>query len=185
MLGFKKNIFERLLYSNRNLIINGDISSGKTSNVIFPLLDRIIDNDESFLFLDSKKEYINKYYGYLKNKDYNVIIINLQDLDRSFGWNHLDYPYTLYINGNKEKDIEYLESLSVTIFDDNNNDSFWTSSAQCSHTRAGSRLHNPELHNIRSGKCWCKDFPVRRSCAAAGQSKPQRMQAARRWRPWH
>ena len=127
----KRNFIDRIYESNRNLIVNGDISSGKTSNFIFPLIDRFIDNDENILILDSKEEYINKYYGYLKGKDYNLIVVNLQDLDRSNGWNPLTYPYTLYKMGNKDKALEYLEKISKNIFQDpSSNDSFWISSAR-------------------------------------------------------
>ncbi|MEE3343349.1 MAG: type IV secretion system DNA-binding domain-containing protein [Bacilli bacterium] len=126
----RRDIFERLIGSNRNLLVNGDISSGKTSNIIFPIIDRIIDNEENFLFLDSKEEYINKYYGLLKSKDYNITIINLQELDRSFGWNPLEYPYLLYKNNEKDRAIEFLECIANTIFYENNNESsFWVQSA--------------------------------------------------------
>ena len=129
MLGIKKDIFERLVHSNRNLIINGDISSGKTSNIIFPMLDKIIDNEESFLFLDSKEEYINKYYGYLKNKEYNIVIINLQNPDRTDGFNILYYPYTLYKRKEFDKSLEYLESIAQNIFmDESSMDSYWIGS---------------------------------------------------------
>ena len=131
MFGTKKSIFERLIESNRNVIINGDISSGKTSNIIFPLIDKIINNDESFLFLDSKEEYINKYYGYLKNKDYNIITINLHDPDRTDGYNVFEYPYELYKRKEYDKAIEYLESIAQNIFFDHSaNDQFWLSSCQ-------------------------------------------------------
>ncbi|MBR3162444.1 MAG: type IV secretion system DNA-binding domain-containing protein [Bacilli bacterium] len=130
MFGARKNIFDKLIESNRNIIISGDISSGKTSNIIFPILDRIMYNDENYLFLDSKEEYINKYYGYLKNKDYNIIIINLQEPDRSNGLNIFDYPYSLYNNGEYDKSIEYLENIAQNIFFEKNTiDPFWNYSS--------------------------------------------------------
>lgn len=130
MFGSKKDIFDRLMESNKNIIINGDISSGKTSNIIFPLIDRLVDNHENFLFLDAKEEYANKYYGYLKSNDYNIIIINLQEPDRSNGFNPLNYPYMLYKSGKKDKAIEYLEVFAKNIFVENNEDrSFWNLSA--------------------------------------------------------
>lgn len=125
----RRDIFERIIDSNRNLLVNGDISTGKTSNIIFPIIDRIMISGENFLFLDSKEEYINKYYGLLKSREYNIIIINLQELDRSFGWNPLEYPYQLYKNNERDKAIEYLESISNNIFCENNDKSFWNQSA--------------------------------------------------------
>ena len=58
----KKEILEKMLDSKKNLIVSGDISTGKTLNVLFPLVKEIIDRKESLLILDSKEEYINKYY---------------------------------------------------------------------------------------------------------------------------
>ena len=130
MFGMRKDIFDRLIDSNRNIIISGDISSGKTSNIIFPLVDRLMSREGNYLFLDSKEEYINKYYGYLKSNDYNIIIINLQEADRSDGFNPLTYPYRLYKSGMVDKAVEYLESVANSIFLEKvNDDSFWNLSA--------------------------------------------------------
>ena len=130
MFGSKKDIFDRLIESNKNIIVSGDISSGKTSNIIFPLIDRLVGNNENFLFLDAKEEYINKYYGYLKSNDYNIVVINLQEPDRSNGFNPLTYPYILYRSGEKDRAIEYLEVFSRNIFTLSSDDkSFWNLSA--------------------------------------------------------
>lgn len=58
----RKEISNRIVKSKKSLIINGDIASGKTKNVCFPIVDELIENAESLFILDSKEEYINKYY---------------------------------------------------------------------------------------------------------------------------
>ena len=68
----KKEILEKMFNSKKNLIVSGDISTGKTENVVFPVVEEIINNNQSLLVLDSKEEYINKYYDKLKEKNYNI-----------------------------------------------------------------------------------------------------------------
>lgn len=131
----KKEIIEKILNGKKNLIVSGNISSGKTLNVLFPLVKEIINKRESLLVIDSKEEYINEYYNDLKNKNYNIIILNLRNLNKSEGWNPLEYPYNLYKNGKKDEAIDYIEKLSKIIFyEDSNIDQFWSLSASDFYT---------------------------------------------------
>lgn len=131
----KKEILEKMLDSKKNLIVSGDISTGKTLNVLFPVVKEIIDRKESLLILDSKEEYINKYYEDLKSKNYNIVILNLRDLSKSEGWNPLEYPYNLYKNGNIDDAIDYLEKLAKIMFYENSSvDPFWSFTASDFYT---------------------------------------------------
>lgn len=122
----KEEMLEKVLSAHKNLIIEGDIASGKSTNVLFPIVDNAIEKKESLFILDSKEEYINRYYDKLKANNYNIIILNLRDLDKSEGWNPLEYPYNLYKNGDKDKAQEYLEKIGKTMFYENSNqDPFW------------------------------------------------------------
>lgn len=127
----KKEIENRLYNSKRNLIVTGDILTGKTTNILFPLVDKIINKEESLLMLDSKEEYINKYYKTLKDKNYNIIILNLKDLDKGDTWNPLTYPYNLYKNKEENKALYYLDSMAKSIFysKSENEDPYWNLSA--------------------------------------------------------
>lgn len=126
----KEEMLEKVLNAHKNLIVEGDIASGKSTNVLFPIVDNAIEKKESLFILDSKEEYINKYYDKLKANNYNIIILNLRDLDKSEGWNPLEYPYNLYKNGDKDKAQEYLEKIGKTMFYENSNqDPFWALTA--------------------------------------------------------
>lgn len=126
----KKEFFERIHNAQKNLIIEGDMFSGKTTNVLFPIIDNIIGKRESLFILDSKEEYISNYYEKLKENDYNVIILNLRDMDKSDGWNPLEYPYNLFKKGEKDKAQEYIEKIGQVIFWEKfTQDPFWTSTA--------------------------------------------------------
>ncbi len=126
----KKEMLEKVLNAHKNLIVEGDVASGKSANVLLPIVDNAIEKKESLFILDSKEEYINRYYDKLKSNNYNTIIINLRDMDKSEGWNPLEYPYNLYKNGDKDKAQEYLEKIGKIMFYENSNqDPFWALTA--------------------------------------------------------
>lgn len=126
----KKEMLEKVLNAHKNLIVEGDIASGKTTNVLFPVVDNAIENKESLFILDSREEYINRYFEKLKTNNYNTIILNLRDMDKSDGWNPLEYPYNLYKNGKKDKAQEYLEKIGKIMFYENSTqDPFWALTA--------------------------------------------------------
>ena len=64
----------------RNVVVTGDTISGKTTNVLFPLFDKIIEKNENVIVYDTKIEYLSNYYDKLINKGYQINIINLRDL---------------------------------------------------------------------------------------------------------
>ena len=120
-----KEIAEKLLMYDKNIIVNGRESIGKTANVMFPLMSKVIENNESLIVLDSKEEYISKYTPLLKRNNYNIIIMNFKDLERSNSWNPLEYPYDLYKRGEKDKALDLIEKLGREIFISDSSDKFW------------------------------------------------------------
>lgn len=126
----KKEMLEKVLNAHKNLIVEGDVASGKTTNVLFSIVDNAIEKKESLFILDSREEYVSKYYDKLKQNNYNTIILNLRDMDKSEGWNPLEYPYNLYKNGEKDKAQEYLEKIGKIMFYENSSqDPFWALTA--------------------------------------------------------
>lgn len=126
----KEEILDNLLKANKNLIIEGDMSTGKTTNIIFPLMKKIIKQNENLIILDSKEEYINNFYENLKQNDYNIIVFNLRNLKKSFGFNPLEYGYNLYQKGQRDKASEYVNKIGKTLFYEKNiGDPFWQNEA--------------------------------------------------------
>lgn len=115
----KKEILEKVCNSKKNLIVSGDKATGKTLNVLFPLVREIIEKKQSLLVLDTKEEYINEYYKDLISNNYNIIILNLCDFTKSNGWNPLEYPYNLYKKGKIDEATNYIERQANLMFSDN------------------------------------------------------------------
>lgn len=126
----KKEILEKLFNHPQNMIIEGNISSGKTTNTLFPIVDKIIEQKENLLILDAREEYLHQYQEKLKENGYQTIIINLREPDKSEGWNPLSYPYQLYQNGKIDKAQECLEKIGKTCFYEKQvQDPFWDNAA--------------------------------------------------------
>lgn len=89
-------MIEKIFENNKNKYICGLPLEGKTLGVMMPLLDKIIENNESFIVIDSKEEYYREYNGLLKERGYNVQVINLRNPRFSLAYNPLLLPYKLY-----------------------------------------------------------------------------------------
>lgn len=126
-----KELLQKIYLSTKNLIIEGDIASGKTSNIGIPIIKEIIKHNESVLMIDSKEEYLNKYYNSFKDRGYNVIIINLRDLTNSDGYNFFSYPYKLFKENREHESIEFIERIYKQLLDApaQGTDPFWNNSA--------------------------------------------------------
>ncbi|MDD4623792.1 MAG: type IV secretory system conjugative DNA transfer family protein [Bacilli bacterium] len=115
--------------TNHSLII-GSTGSGKTVSAIMPLIYNLADASESMIINDSKGEILRETYGYLKDKDYNIKIINLRDPYKSDGWNPLHLPYKYFKQGNIEKEVEIVNDFSYSICQEvSARDPYWSESS--------------------------------------------------------
>lgn len=124
-----KELLEKI-NNDKNIVVSGDMFSGKTTNVLFPLFDKIIENNENVIVYDTKTEYLNNYYDKLIKKGYQVNIINLRDLNHSDGWNPLEIPHYYFKNGMEDKAEEMLDYLGHILYPDNKQtDPFWSNTS--------------------------------------------------------
>lgn len=122
-------LIEKILENKRNVIIEGNSLSGKTTNILFPILEDIIRNKESFFVLDCKGEYSN-YNSMLSENGYDVIEINLRRTNSFHRWNPLQYPYNLYKKTYRDKAQEEIENIAKILFSEAKSvDSFWNDSS--------------------------------------------------------
>lgn len=126
----KRDLLKKVYNSKNNVIVNGRINSRKTYGVMFPLMDIILENNESFFVLDSKEEYFRRYYNELKDNGYQTIIINLRNSLASDGWNPLTYAYSLYCSNHIDEATRSIEKIADVLFDHQVDDRFWAVSSK-------------------------------------------------------
>lgn len=110
-----------------NLVI-GATGSGKTVSTILPSVKILAKKGESMICTDPKGEIYEKTGAMLKEKGYDIILLNFRNPQRGNAWNPLTLPYRLYQNGNQDKAIELLDDLALNILYEENNgnaDPFW------------------------------------------------------------
>lgn len=110
-----------------NLVI-GATGSGKTQTIIFPTVEVLAKNKESMIITDPKGEIYEQTSNMLRDKGYNVLVLNFRDPQQGNSWNPLSLPYRMYKSGNTDKAIELLDDLAANILYEEksgNADPFW------------------------------------------------------------
>ena len=112
-----------------NLVI-GATGSGKTQNVVFPLIKVLGKAGESMVLTDPKGELYEETGEFLRKKGYNIIVLNFRDPQKGNAWNPMTLPYKMYHGGNMDKAVELLDDLALNILYDEKNtgDPFWEKS---------------------------------------------------------
>jgi len=109
-------------------LIIGSTGSGKTQIAVLPLVKNLAKKGESMIITDPKGEIYEKTSVMLREKGYNVILLNFRDPQRGNAWNPLSLPYQLHKSGNRDKATELLDDLAMNILYDEkaqNQDPFW------------------------------------------------------------
>ena len=113
-------------------IIIGATGSGKTQAVVFPMVHSLSKKGESMIITDPKGEIYEQTGVMLKEKGYNIVLLNFRSPQNGNGWNPMALPYQLYKEGNMDKSIELLDDLALNILYEEKNggaDPFWEKSA--------------------------------------------------------
>ena len=72
--------------------------------------------NESIVLNDPRGDLYKKCANSLKEKGYDVIVLNFDDAKLGNNWNPLKFPHDLYINNEKDRAIEMLEDLAYYLF---------------------------------------------------------------------
>ena len=110
-----------------NLII-GSTGSGKTEMLVQPMVKSLAKKGESMIITDPKGEIYERNAVELREKGYNIVLLNFRDPQKGNSWNPLGLPYSLYKEGNQDKANELLDDLAMNILYDEksqNADPFW------------------------------------------------------------
>lgn len=110
-----------------NLII-GSTASGKTESIVQPMVKSLSKAGESMIITDPKGEIYERNAVELKEKGYNIILLNFRNPQNGNCWNPITLPYSLYKEGNIDKATELLDDLAKNILYDESSkgqDPFW------------------------------------------------------------
>ena len=113
-------------------LIIGSTGSGKTQYMVLPAVKILARKGESMIITDPKGEIYEETAEMLKEKGYNIVLLNFRDPQKGNSWNPLYLPYSLYKEGNVDKAIELLDDLAANILYDEkaqNQDPFWEKSS--------------------------------------------------------
>ena len=113
-------------------IVVGSTGSGKTQAVVFPMVYTLAKNGESMIITDPKGEIYEQTAVMLKERGYNIVLLNFRNPQNGNSWNPMGLPYRLYKEGNTDKAIELLDDLALNILYEEKNgnaDPFWEKSA--------------------------------------------------------
>lgn len=114
-----------------NMII-GSTGSGKSQALSFPFIRVMAKAGESMIVTDPKGELYEQTANELKERGYNVIVLNFRDPQNGNCWNPFSIPYKLFKEGKEDKAIELLEDLAKNILYDESSkgqDPFWENSS--------------------------------------------------------
>ncbi|WP_295211619.1 VirD4-like conjugal transfer protein, CD1115 family [Ruminococcus sp.] len=122
--------------NNHSLII-GTTGSGKTQTHVLQQA-RVFacgKDKQSIIFNDPKGEIFSSTYPIMKKENYNVVILNLRDTNRSSRWNPLtfiinEYVYCRKNNIDLSKVSEYIDTMASTLTYNPKSDPIWPSSAK-------------------------------------------------------
>ncbi len=114
-----------------NMII-GSTGSGKSQALSFPFIRVMAKAGESMIITDPKGELYEGTATELRQRGYNIVLLNFRDPQKGNCWNPFSLPYKLYKEGNTDKATELLEDLAKNILYDESNkgaDPFWENTA--------------------------------------------------------
>ena len=110
-----------------NLVI-GSTASGKTESIVQPMVKSLAKAGESMIITDPKGEIYERNAEELREKGYNIVLLNFRNPQNGNCWNPLTLPYSLYREGNIDKATELLDDLAKNILYDEaskGQDPFW------------------------------------------------------------
>ena len=111
-----------------NMII-GSTGSGKSTTIVIPLVTLLARHGESMIITDPKGELYKSSSDYLREKGFNIVLLNFREPSTGNSWNPLALPYEYYKNGKEDKAIELLTDISKNIMYEKTDDVFWQNSA--------------------------------------------------------
>lgn len=114
----------------KNSIYAGNAQSGKTTK-LFNLVDKYIEEGSNLFINDLKGEYLEKYESILEDNGYNIVKLNLKDINNTIQFNPLLIAYDYYNKGDKVSCDNIIDTIADAFYKSSNEaiDPFWDNSA--------------------------------------------------------
>ena len=95
------------------------------------MVQSLAKKGESMIITDPKGEIYENTGNMLRERGYNIVLLNFRNPQHGNGWNPMSLPYKLYKEGDNDKAIELLDDLALNILyeEKSSNDPFWEKSA--------------------------------------------------------
>jgi len=120
----------RVDQTDSHSLIIGPTGSKKTRLIAMPTVRILGCAGESLIISDPKAEIYTRTAGYLKDRDYDVNLINLRNPDYSMNWNPLSIPYRFYCTGDMDRACEFTNDIARNMISKKNDkEPFWEDSA--------------------------------------------------------
>ena len=78
-------------------IVIGATGSGKTQIVVFPMVHSLAKKGESMIITDPKGEIYEQTANMLKERGYNIVLLNFRNPQNGNAWNPMGLPYKLIL----------------------------------------------------------------------------------------
>lgn len=101
--------------SDSHTMVLGSTGSKKSRLVIMPTIRILADAGESMVVSDPKSEIYERTSGYLKQKGYNIFVVNLRNPSYGNSWNPLYIPYLYYKSGDLDKAYEFANDIAANL----------------------------------------------------------------------
>lgn len=101
--------------SDSHTMVLGATGSKKSRLVIMPMVRILADAGESMVISDPKSEIYERTSGYLKQKGYDISVINLRNPSLGNTWNPLYIPFLYYNLGDFDKAYEFANDIATNL----------------------------------------------------------------------
>lgn len=101
--------------SDSHTMVLGSTGSKKSRLVIMPMVRILADAGESMVISDPKSEIHERKSGYLKQKGYDISVINLRNPSLGDTWNPLYIPFLYYKLGDFDKAYEFANDIATNL----------------------------------------------------------------------
>lgn len=117
--------------SDSHSLIIGATGSKKTRLIVLPLVHILGYAGESMIITDPKAEVYNRTASMLKDKGYDIIVLNFRNPSTGACWNPLAIPFELYKTGDRDRAHEFVNDIALNLMlaERSTTDVFWDYSA--------------------------------------------------------